>query len=281
LESTGFSFHFFADWQNCRRKFFFRRLKNLRQNVQNRRGAQIGTALHSTLESFRTHGDWRTRLWDEFELIDFDEASEKREMYAKCLTWTLSWIQRYGANEIMPEVEQELFYVDPETGMNLSGRLDAVFVTPDLIIEDLKSSSYKDPAAMVQSEMNNDQYCHYAILARENYGPNPLIRLNIAYLKPSMPQAFVSDGFSISVEQQHEYLQGLRFMYWDILDTLKALQNGSLVERVFPRNSSHCSLFGCEYQPICHAFMDKDFFGFYSELTDERILAMNKAAQTL
>lgn len=248
-ESSGLSFHFFSNWQSCPRKFYFSRICRLVDPPG--KGALIGTALHEALFVHRSGGDALESLWNNFEEL-FPDTDERRDSYAKASFWLKSWLTRFAPKEKNLKVTPELELVQtiPEIGV-LSCRLDALIEDDELTIEDLKSSSFKDEAQTVEREMASDQYTQYSLLTRLIYGVNPRIRINVSYLRPTIPQAFVSDYFYISPETQDDYLNGLIHLASDIRENLEAFAAGVDLSRIFPRATGSCTTFGCAYEGIC------------------------------
>lgn len=258
MESSGFSFHFFSSWQECHRKFYFARVARLDPGPKG--STRIGLALHEALAAHRSGKDARKALWDYFEL-EFDDPDERREGYTKASFWLNSWLTRFEPREqgfrVQPELELKMpLDLSGDKAIELSGRLDALIHDEELTIEDLKSSSYKGEDRIVADEMASDQYAMYAALTRYAYGVNPRIRINVAYLKPALPQAGMSDPFWVSLRAQQDYLDGIRTVYFEIEETLQAFDAGVKLESCFPRSTAFCCAFGCPYQDICRGAPD-------------------------
>jgi len=248
-ESSGLSFHFFSSWQQCPRKFYFSRIARLVDPPG--KGALIGSGLHEALYAHRIGSDARAQLWDYFN-DTFPDVEERRDSYARASSWLNSWLNRFAPLEsrLKIEPEKELVVDVPDVG-RLSCRLDALIHDDELTVEDLKSSSFKDEAQSIEREMQSDQYTQYALLTRLTYGVNPRFRINVAYLKPVLPQAFLSDSFYISIDDQLDYLDGLKRLAGDITETLEAFGAGQPLTRCFPRATGACSTFGCAFEALC------------------------------
>jgi hypothetical protein len=281
-ESLGLSYHFFSDWQRCRRAFYWRRVAGY--EGPQRDALLIGSALHSVIAAFRRHEDYKTVLADAFMAMHFIDDETRRRAFLKVSSWMASWVARYGIAEATDTASVETLVEEPlEVRLDfgaLSGTPDFVIIGPDEItIEDIKSSNYKREFDIAQSETLSDQYAHYAFLVRNLFGINPKIRINAAYLQPDIPQAFVSDPFYISIEAQEAYIEGLVTLHAEIAEALDALNANVPVARCFPRNTAYCSLFGCEYAPICRALAGKQPsvpVGFVTRPVDPRIKLMNQ-----
>lgn len=247
-ESTGVSFHFLSDWQSCPRRFYFGRVCRLAKPAGT--GATMGSALHEALAAHRSGGDARKVLWDFFESAVADRE-ERREQYGRASGWLNSWLTRLAPLEAHLQVDPELPLQMNAGFALLTGRIDALLHDDELTVEDLKSSSFKGEDRIVADEMASDQYAMYAFLVRSTYGVNPRIRINVAYLKPALPTAALSDPFYVPVEAQEDYLAGARRIYGDIVETLEAYADGQPLAACWPRATGFCTAFGCPYMDIC------------------------------
>lgn len=251
MESTALSYHFFSGWQECRRAFYFQQIAHL--EPPRRKALSIGSALHDAVAAYRSTYTYKDGLWEMFKEASFDSEDERRSAFVKASAWMTSWVETYGSEKGICEEE---FKVKVPFG-TLSGRIDFLQTEP-LVIEDLKTSSYKNAQGMIESEMLSDQLTHYAYLIRMLYGANPQVRILCANLRESLPRAFRSDEWYIGEPQQAEYIAGLEHMFYEIQETVEAFDDNVDLAVAFPRNSLRCSAWGCGYAPLCRNIKSYD-----------------------
>ena len=176
----------------------------------------------------------------------------------KATAFMNSFVQRILTQEYpKKEIETETV-IEVDFG-KLSARFDAILYEDIPVIDDIKSSNYKNDFDIVESEMLSDQYTHYALLLRREMGINPKIQFTCAYMKPVIPQAFSSDRFIIPTDYQDAYLEGLRFIFYDIKEVLEGFREGASINACFPRTSGTCSKWGCQFSSICRTFAQFDW----------------------
>lgn len=268
---SGRGYHFVSEWQVCPRKWFLHHVAGLEPSAI-KQSTSMGLAIHELQEKFYK-GEFREGSIEARSIADTvgcyrDAWLEEEEFLAAFNKIGLAfsiWRDQFGFKDLEDfEVigAEEHLSAALQNGNIITGLIDTLFRSKEsgaIVIKDTKTTSWGPELAHKKVELG-DQMTMYTWLLHKKYGDQPIeVIADILYLKPKTPTCHRYAPIRRSREEVENFILGMCHVTDRMREDLVAYEaNLAPPEYLFPRCSTVCSEFGCEYEDICRAHFDEE-----------------------
>lgn len=269
LEATGtpFGFHYYSDFQDCPRYFFFKHVLKLEPEFE-KPNIWLGKIFHALKKRFYETLSEDGSVEQLKALVAY--VGEKRfglkytlkDAEALLSTAWSNWLVQFGRSDLTQlevlAVEQDFdFTVD---NLRLTGQLDLVarrIEDGQLLLIDTKTSGSMGAEYLGKAAEAGDQMSVYSMAVQELYGgpehETPLVVIDGACLKGRDPKCGRYE-FIRTDDEIADCLIGLQRTKANIADARTLFDARSELWRsAWPRQTLKCSAWGCAYETFCRS----------------------------
>lgn len=229
------------------------------------------------------------RSFDE-RLDEFEEAQKMPEIKADSIAMFRAWDAKFRGDQKVEKLveyeKQRTFKIGPNNDFDFTVRMDRVFRSPErrmMLIRDTKTTSYSVPKAF-QSADAEDQMTAY-LWAANRIWPDErsiVVEVDVLYKRASVVKAERCGPIYRTPYDLARFELELYGIIAEISQKYAALE--SLPHQLlFPRNGLTCSIFSCEYAPICRLRLEhgaKPPLGFVNDPWVEENKLLTKAQES-